>query len=152
MSDLDHARLGVITQEFFECEYLERVAGASRDLWEGISYGAQCSVLFCLPISCNEGTGIWCTFLYDTGSKLNYVSPETYEKLGVDVMGASSKMKVKINGIETFVYSSEFEPRAKGINILGDEFLSSFDCTLSLRYRNGKCTPRIINDTPTPGP
>ena len=146
VSDLDHARLGVVTYEFFNCEYLGEVGEKIRDPWTGISYGTQCRILFCLPISYNKGTSKWCTFLYDTGSKLNYISSETYSRLGIDFVGISSKIKVKIHDIETFVYSGEFDPKLRGINVIGDEFLSAFDCTLSLIYRNGRCTPKITRD------
>lgn len=149
VSDLDHARLGIITYDFFDCEYLSQVSEIRRDPWVGISYGPQGRALFCLPLSRGDQPAIWCTFLFNTGSKLNYVSSQTYERLGLDLMGASSRMKVKVNGIYTWVYSGEHDPRLKGINILGVDFLASFDCTLSLKYKDGKCTPTITNDTVT---
>lgn len=84
---------------------------------------------------------MWCTFVYDTGSKSNYVSVETLKRLGID--HASSRVNVTIDDVKTFVYSSDLDDRLEGINVIGDEYLSSFDCRLTLEYKDGVCTPTL---------
>lgn len=63
----------------------------------------------------------------------------------LQIAGTGSEMAVAINGIKSFVYPSNLDfPRLDGINLLGYEFLKSFDCDFVFTSRNGECIPSIV--------
>ena len=67
------------------------------------------------------------------------------EKLGIEIAGRGSEMAVVINGINTFAYPSNLDfPRLEGVNLLGYEFLKSFDCDFVFTSRNGECIRSTI--------
>jgi hypothetical protein len=157
VTDLDHKKLLLATNRSFKKVYhgevtAEELVNSSNKtkgvVWKGVNYGVQNRVLFCFPLKRNSVStkpAIWCTFILDTGSKLNYISDETMEKLGIEIAGRGSEMSVVINGINTFAYPSNLDfPRLEGVNLLGYEFLKSFDCDFVFTSRNGECIPSII--------
>ena len=141
---LNHSKLFKVTKTFFNNEYHEKVSENTRDTWNGICYGVLQQILFCFPLSRRGSEPIWCTFILDTNSPFNYLSAETIEKLNIHFSKSSSSFLVSINNIETNVYSSRFEQRFEGVNILGVEFLSCFDHDLIIKYRSRECDAKIV--------
>jgi len=147
-NNLDQNKISIITEKFFNKIYygIADEPEETKNCWTGICYGIHDYILFCLTISRNNSTdNIWCTFLYDSTSKYNYLSPNTIEKLEIKKENTTSKFKIKINGITTSAYSTFFNKNKinDDINIIGNEFLSSFNGDLVLQYVDGNCRPKI---------
>jgi len=148
-NNLDQNKINIITEKFFDKVYygtVEKIEDDNKNCWSGICYGTHNYILFCLSISkCNDGNNIWCTFLYDSTSKYNYLSPKTIEKLDIKKEHTFSNFKIKINGIKTTAYSTFFHKNKinDDVNIIGHDFLSCLNGDLVLQYVDGICRPKI---------
>lgn len=140
---LDEKKLYKVTHDFFGQEYNNLFIESERDIWKGISYGYFADILFCLPVNNNGKTSIGSTFICRPGSKMNFLSIETIKQLGISKNSSSSSFVVYIAGIRTVVHSSIFNPSNEDMNIIGNDFLSSFDCNLLLEYKDSQCYPQI---------
>jgi hypothetical protein len=143
ISDLNDAILNQVTWKYFKRVYLGDVEQETFNVAEGIKYGSQGRLLFCLPVRWKGEKAIWCTFLYDSGSKHSYLSRETLAMLGAEIVNISSGVNVHIWNTKTEVLSSELDARLNGINVLGDVFFTSCDCDIIISYRGGICTPKL---------
>ena len=154
ITDLDNLKLFEITPKYFPGKYyhgaiseLESEQFKALTKWKGILFGINDRVLFCFP-TLKKNKSFWCTYILDTGSKLNYISDETIVKLGVENAGAGGAITVSICGIKTSVYSgAEADRKLIGVNVLGFEFLKSFDCEFTLTVKDGEGVPFIIPTT-----
>lgn len=145
-NDLNHAILGEITPSLFGQIYHGDVGTGCQQsttnnlVVTGVRWGINNRLLICLPISrrnTTDSNSIWCTFIINTCSSYNYISNETQKKLDIDTIASSTN--ICISGITTRVYPSQFDSRLKGINILGNDFFDSCNCSLCMEYSNGDC-------------
>jgi len=137
---LDETKLHQITRTFLEQEYNVSFNKTEQNIWKGISYFGD--ILFCFPLNYYiTNSPIASTFICRPSSKINFLSLDTIKQLGIHE--TSSSFVVYIAGIKTVVYSSRFSPNNEDINIIGHDFLSSFDCNLILEYKDSQCYPHI---------
>jgi hypothetical protein len=141
--DLNHQVLVTITPRWFKKPYLSRVEPVTltQPLAEGIRFGKNDKILMCLPLKYKDRDPVWCTFIVDTGSPINYLSDETLKTLGIDHL--SSSVRIRINDVVTEAYSSDTEPNLSGVNLVGNSFLNAANHCLTLSYLDGECTAKL---------
>lgn len=140
ITDLNYLILTEITPKYFKIPYGDENIEIKNE-YNGIRYGTQGRILFSMPVTYKNKTK-QCTFLFDTGSKENYLSEEYLNLFGIDTTIITSSFNIIISGIKTSVNCSDDE-RIKGINLIGDQFMFDSKGFFSIDYSDEFVTPKI---------
>ena len=119
--------------------YLQDIEDDNIDSTEGILWGPNNRVFVAMVVRMGSKKK-YVHFLVDTGSPHTYVSQEVFTSFGRMHPNPNNPVSLHINGRPLTVLQSPERSHFEDVNIVGTNYMKTFNCVLNIDFAKDKVT------------